>query len=196
MHSLRSLAQPARDFVVARLEALHLALHQLAGRLRDNIATLIGSHVGNAVGDVLRASLARRLPETYDDDTDDFYGDHSPYGHHEHEHRWRSWHDADPRERWYGTEQQASLRVSVPLPGWLPLVPPILHTLTWLLGPLIARRAWMGTLAVGGTASLAAVLVRPLAGVLTGSAGVVLLLLYLPDQARDTCNAAAGFLAR
>jgi hypothetical protein len=196
MNAIRTLAGPARDFIVVRLETLHLALHQLAVRLRDSIATLIGSHVGNAIGDVLRAALSRRLPGPDDDDADDFYGDRSPYGDHDHEHRWPSWHDPDPRERWYGQEKNTPTLVSAPLPGWLPLVPPILHALTWLLRPLLTRRAWLGSLAVGAAAALAAVLVRPLAGVLAGSAGAVLLLLYLADQARDSCGAAAGFLGR
>src|SRR5690242_14356765 len=105
MRSLRSLAQPVRDFVVARLETLHLALQQLAVRLCEGIATLIGSHVGNAIGDVLRAALSSRMPDADDEDTDDYHGDRSRYGQHSYERRLPSWHDPQPNERWYGPDR-------------------------------------------------------------------------------------------
>ena len=75
------------------------------------------------------------------------------------------------------------------LPGWLPLVPPTLHGLAWLLKPLLTRWPWLGALGVGAVATVAAILFSPLAGVLAGSAGTVLMLFGLADSASDCCPA-------
>src|SRR3954468_1933488 len=98
MYSIRSFASPARDFAVQRLEGLQLALQQLAGRLRDSIATVIGTHAGNAIGDAIRGILNRRLPDDEEEDPDDYYSERPPYGQHGYEAHRTHWHDPEPRE--------------------------------------------------------------------------------------------------
>src|SRR4051794_31564496 len=59
MNPLPLLPRRARRYLLERLERLHEALASLARRLRDGIATVIGTHVGDAVRDALQAALDR-----------------------------------------------------------------------------------------------------------------------------------------
>src|SRR3954447_25249121 len=60
MNPLPLLPRRARRYLLERLERLHEALASLARRLRDGIATVIGTHVGDAVRDALQAALDQK----------------------------------------------------------------------------------------------------------------------------------------
>jgi hypothetical protein len=184
MYPIRTLARPIRDFLLTRLEGLHIALHELAARLRESIASVIGTHVGTTVSEIIRASLNRRLPDEDDENPAEFHGERSSYGQHGYEERQPFWRDPEPMERWRGPEWNAPTLTSRSWAGWLPLVPPTLHSLAWLMEPLQARWPWLGTLGVGTATALVALLFNPLAGAITGSTGLALLLLRRADRTR------------
>jgi hypothetical protein len=57
MSATRNLARRAVRQLCARLERLHQALLGLGQRLRESIAQLVGSHIGDAVREAIRALL-------------------------------------------------------------------------------------------------------------------------------------------
>jgi hypothetical protein len=175
MYPIRNLARPVRDFLLTRLEGLQIALHELAGRLRESIASIIGTHVGATVSEIIRASLNRRLPCEADEDPAEFHGERSPYGQHGYEERQPHWRDPEPMQRWRGPEWNAPPSTLRSWAGWLPLVPPTLHGLAWLVEPVLGRWPWLGALGVSTAAALVVMRFSPLASAITDSAGVVLL---------------------
>ena len=56
--SIRNVLRRAVRHLSHRLERLHEALVGLGQRLRDSIAGLVGSHLGEAIRDAVRALLA------------------------------------------------------------------------------------------------------------------------------------------
>src|SRR5205807_8960519 len=59
---ISTLSRPARLFLMERLERLHQALENLGQRLRDGIAHLVGTHVGDAIRDTLAGLLRNGAP--------------------------------------------------------------------------------------------------------------------------------------
>src|SRR5260370_24953924 len=62
MSASRNLARRAVQHVCDRLEQLHEALLGLGQRLRDSIAQLVGSHIGDAVREAVRTLLEAASP--------------------------------------------------------------------------------------------------------------------------------------
>jgi hypothetical protein len=58
--NLKHLSHSTRRFLSERLERLHSALESLGQRLRESIAQLVGSHIGEAVQDALATALLKR----------------------------------------------------------------------------------------------------------------------------------------
>ena len=166
MYPIRCLTTPVREFLLARLEGLQISLNELAARLRESIARVVGSHFGDTVSEVVRAILNRRLPDNEEDDHE-LYGEHSRYSPYEYDSRPSPWYRREPMA------PPAAPSVT----AWLPVVPPALQGLAWLLEPVLKRWPWLGLLGVSTAAVLVAVLCSPWAGALTGTGGIALLLL-------------------
>ena len=60
MYPFLSLTRPVRRYLKERLDRLHNALASLARRLRESIASVIGTHLGDAVRDAVQAALDQR----------------------------------------------------------------------------------------------------------------------------------------
>src|SRR4051794_4774363 len=87
MYLFPILTPLVRRYLQERLDRLHNALASLACRLRESIAAVIGTHLGDAVRDAVQAALDQRTRASpQSNDPDDFphrpvHGDgHDPYG--------------------------------------------------------------------------------------------------------------------
>ena len=55
--SLEILSRPARRFLAERLDRLQETLENFGRRVREGVAAVLGSHIGEAVRDALHAVL-------------------------------------------------------------------------------------------------------------------------------------------
>jgi hypothetical protein len=198
MSSTRNLARRALHLACERLERLREALLGLGRRLRDSIAELVGSHVGEAVREAVHALLEENYPrpagnvpplrapprgsypqEHYRGESypEELYGD-DPYQ----DDHWSNVHEAphrrSPPER-QDQDQPGTQAVALPSPTWWSLVPPAVQMASWVVRRLPGRPSVLGSLLVGVAAAVTTGTAGPLAGAVTAVAGVVVLLTAL-----------------
>src|SRR5262245_47053305 len=172
--NVRNLSGPALRFLQDRLERLQASLEDLARRLREGIAGLVGVHVGDAVRDALRAALGRppnepvgtwpQAPSSYDPTADD------PVG-------------TGPAPLW--ADEPGPPRVAPApsvRPGWWPLLTGGLHLAGWWLRDRLPRPVlrWLG---IGAGLALAA---GPVTAGVLAAAGAASALMALADGAAAT----------
>lgn len=162
MH-MTTLIRPAHRFLCERLDGLRQALIHLGQRLREAVAHLLGSHVGEAVQDALASALrlpSCRIPESYPDweESDYFQGFHNDDGG-DHD----PWSDSG-RARPQPRTQCQRVRWQNLLPGVVPFV------YSWLPQPL--RSSLLCIVGVGAAASVTLLLAGPLFGGLVAVAGM------------------------
>src|SRR5262245_11263446 len=183
-------ARAARRALTDRLGRLRGSMEELGTWFRENVAQLIGRHVGEAVRDALAAALgrpARRERDRYDRDEhgEDFggYGHASSY----------TPPDADEDEvdgDLLGRSQvRQPWREEVAEPKtnrrWDGVLAAVAQVACWWLRKGLPRASLGRVLALGAAAGLVAVLVGPLAGGIVATAGTALLAAAPPDQTND-----------
>jgi len=178
--STGKLRGPALRFLQERLECLQASLEELARRLRESIAGLVGVHVGDAVRDALRAALGRppnepagawpQAPSPFDPTTDD---------------------PAGPAPLW-SEEPEPPRAAPAPTvrPGWWLLLTGGLQLAGWWLHDRL-RRPLLRWLGIGAGVALALAAGPVMAGVLV-AAGAASALMALADGAAATAGKLAG----
>ena len=180
--SIGKLRGPALRFLQERLERLHASLEDLARRLREGIAGLVGVHVGDAVRDALRVALGRppnepagawaQGPSPFDPPADD------PA-------------DVGPVALWADEpEPPRSAPAPTVRPGWWPLLTGGLQLAGWWLRDRL-RRPLLRWLGIGAGVALALSAGPVTAGVLA-AAGAAAALMALADGAAATAGKLAG----
>jgi hypothetical protein len=198
MSSTRNLARRAVRLACERLERLREALLGLGRRLRDSIAQLVGSHVGEAVRETVHALLEDSYPRPAGPDPpprasyrgsyqqvpyrgesypEDLYGDDS-YHDDCHRHVGEEPYRRSQPDR-HDHDKPIPQAVALPSPTWWSLVPPAVQMAGWVVRRLPGRPSLLGSLLVGVAAAVTTGTAGPMAGAVTAVAGVVVLLTAL-----------------
>ena len=192
MYPFPLLTRPVRRYLQERLEGLHDALASLARRLRESIAAVIGTHIGEAVRDAVQAALDQRTRASPPrDDPDDWHDSSGEYGEH------RSPEFDAPPGLWQGPVHEPTPPVphdtcSNGPPRWWSFLPAALQALSCWLRHKKTRRPVLAVLGIGTMAGTVALLVSPIAGALLAAGGTVFTLTGLVDGIRDTVGSLAG----
>jgi hypothetical protein len=216
MSATRNLARRTVRQLCARLERLHEALLGLGQRLRESIAQLIGSHIGEAVREAVRALLEGAVPRPPGHTHDPYRSSHQRSDFHPGARHASPGHDPWGRDPWgsdpysedaYQDEmlengagnqpaqgggaspvQMPELPALPGMPRWWSFLPAALQLADWWLRRYPSRPRLVGALVVGAAAAITAVTAGPLAGAVTAVAGTAVLLTSLAD---GTSNAVA-----
>ncbi len=214
MSSAHMLTKPVRRYLMERLERLYEALSRLGQRLKESIASIVGEHVGDAVREGLQAALEHRLPDSHPR-----LPSYREPGYREPSYRGQSYrgpysHEADdPRYGgsqqsgfWYDDDEPEESRPpdippdpppsNRPTTRWWSFLPTALQALGWWMKnqPNRLRHLPVRTvLGIGAASGLAALVIGPVAGLVTAVAGSALFLTHLADSVRD---AVGSFLPR
>jgi hypothetical protein len=192
--SANTLTHTTRRFVMDRLERLVESLENLSHRLRETLANLVGTHIGDAIRDALEALLhhkpTSRLPDYYRRlDQDDRRRDY-PY----------DYPEEDDHAFWYGQESLPSAPLPEPEPGpkssrWKSLLTGLVHLSSWFLHQPSKRHSWLWVLGVG-TVGISTLLVNPVLGGVVMLVGAAALFRRLADRARHAADRMAGLPSR
>ncbi len=204
MSSAHMLTKPVRRYLMERLERLYEALSQLGRRLRESIASIVGEHVGDIVRETVQAVLENRLPDSrprlpsYREPSYREPGYRGAYTREPEDPRYGVpqnpgfWYDDDPDEYHPQSNPPDPPPANRPTTRWWSLLPTALQALGWWIKNQPARISRINRipvrtlLGIGAASGLAAVVIGPLAGILTAIAGSALFLTSLADGVRDT----------
>jgi hypothetical protein len=176
-----------------RLERLHESLQNLGQRLREGIAHLVGTHIGDAVRDALDALLQSRRLNAVPDQYRDPYRSPEP-GYYRHDYSPRENEDED---FWYESEQPPPEEEPEPKPSrWRSLLTGLVQLTSWWLQLPIRRRSWLGFLAVGAAVGVSTLIASPLVGGVVGVIGTAFLMTRLADRATQAAGRVSRCVAR
>jgi hypothetical protein len=193
--------RPVRRYLQERPELLHNALGSLARRLRESLAVVLGTHLGDAVRDAVQAALDQRTPAAPPyDDPDDF----------PRRDRHEDWRDPSgeydaPRSRAFeappGLWQSPLPKPTPPVPPsssrngprrcW-PLLPAALQALSGWWCWQENRRPVLALLGIGTLAGALTLMGSPSASALLAAVSTVFTLTGLIDGIRATVGRGAG----
>jgi hypothetical protein len=208
MSSAHMLTKPVRRYLLERLERLYDALSQLGQRLRESIASVVGQHVGDTVREGLQAALENRLPDSrphlpsYREPSYREPSYRGPYTREQEDPRYGVpqqpgfWYDEEPDEYHPQSIPPDPPPTNRPTTRWWSFLPTALQALGWWIKNQpgrINRIPVRTVLGIGAASGLAALMIGPLAGLLTAIAGSALFLTHLADSVRD---AVGSFLHR
>jgi hypothetical protein len=187
------LSRPARRFLSERLDRLHNALESLGQRLREGIAHLVGSHIGEAVQDALKtvllsSSASRTAQPRYDPGrypSDDYYQ------------REQNFHTQASREDFWADPEP----VPEPLPPppeeprqpsrWRSVLVGSVHLATVWYRHRPQRRSVLRFLGLGAIAALVTLAAGSLVGGIVATVGTAVLLTRTADTATKAAQTAA-----
>jgi hypothetical protein len=200
MSCLTTPARTVRRCLLERLERLHDALTNLARRLREGIASVIGAHVGDTVRDAIHAALNGGPRDPPQDDHGDDFPRRFSHGY-PGDSYWQ--HDEEPTPSldeqpgfWHNASPLPTRPVPTSAPSnrsrrWWSLLPAGFQALAWCLRHDRARRPVLTLLGIATLAGLIALLTGPVAGAAVATAGVVITLTGMADATRDAVGSLA-----
>jgi len=171
--SLEILSRPTRRFLAERLDRLQETLETFGQRVREGIAAVIGTHIGDAVRDALHAVLYTRQEfrrDPFDHRRDDRVERYDGVQHER--------FDEEPDEFWHEPESHSrptSTPAATAPSRWRGMLTGGLHLAGWCLQDRLARRGQtaLGVAGVAGVAAVACLLGPVAAGLLAlGGAAV------------------------
>jgi hypothetical protein len=185
--NLNHLSHSTRRFLMERLERLHTALENLGQRLREGIAQLVGSHIGEAVQDALATALLHR-PLSYfarpDRDPRRYPGDDL--------HREREdWPHADERHAGFWEEREPEPPPPPRPSRWRSVVAGSVHLATLWCRYRPPRRSLLRFLGLGAVAALVTLAAGSLVGGIVATVGTAVLLTRTADTAAKAAQSAA-----
>jgi hypothetical protein len=194
--SANTLTHTTRRFVMDRLERLVESLENLSHRLRETLANLVGTHIGDAIRDALEA-LLHQQPTS-----------HLPDYHRrlDQEGRRRDYRydypedDYDDQRFWYGQEPLPPEPPPEPEPGqkssrWKSLLTGLVHLSSWFLHQPSKHHSWPWVLGIG-TVGITTLLFNPILGGVVVLVGAAALFRRLADRARNAADRMASLSSR
>jgi hypothetical protein len=179
-----TLTHSTRRFLMDRLDRLHDALEGLGKRLREGIAQLVGSHIGDAVKDALAVLLLRNAPAP---DPEPYYRRESSYRPHD------PYHDDYERGFWNEREPMPRERDPEPEPEreqkpsrWKTMLTGLVQVSTWWL----QRYSWRSYVIAGAAVSAATLIASPVVGGVLALVGTAALLTRLIARAAHAADRA------
>jgi hypothetical protein len=186
--NINHLSRPARRFLSDRLDRLHNALESLGQRLREGIAHLVGSHIGDAVRDALASALQHKPPLRSIDS-------YPAYDRGDQPHSFRD--DSDSHQDFWREREYESLppepepKVEPKPRRWQPLLTGGVQLASWWLQHRPTPRSLKRILVIGAVVGLTTLVAGPLIGGIVAVAGTAFLLIRMAD----TASHAAGRVA-